>query len=111
MKEGRWGAAELFAVAWVAVQVGLPVALLLLAERPAPLGWQMYSATRAFPEVRAEGPAGELRVVELDRFVPRPRAEVEYSVLLPPFLCRELPGTVAVRVRTGDEPEARYPCP
>lgn len=112
-----WSAAGAFAVAWVVVQVGLPTVLLAVGERPAPLGWQMYSATRPFPQVVAEVEGRGPEEVDLSRYVPRPRAEVDYARLLPPFLCQHIPGALAIEVRggirrdAGDGAVERYPCP
>lgn len=111
-----WPAAGVFAVAWVVVQVGLPTLLLAAGERPVPLGWQMYSATRPFPQVVAELEGGGRDAVDLSRYVPRPRAEVDYARLLPPFLCEQIPGAQAIEVRggvrqgPGDGVVERYPC-
>jgi hypothetical protein len=114
MSGGGWSVAGVFAVAWVVVQVGVPTVLLALGERPTPLGWQMYSATRGFPLVWVEVEGGAPEEVELSRYVPRPRAEVDYARLLPPFLCRQIPGARWVEVRAGgseDAPAERHACP
>lgn len=101
-----------FVLVWLILQVGIPTVMLVRPQRPSPFGWQMYAASRGLRAVEVEDASGTLARVEVRRFIPHPRTELDYAVLLPPFLCERLPGARAIVVTRsgGDEPPVRHAC-
>ncbi len=91
-----------FVLVWLAFQIGLPIAMLFAEYRPAPFGWQMYSATRNESEFRIEWRNDSVSTLDFAAIVPRPRAELDYSVLVPRHVCGHFQGVRSVVVTELD---------
>ena len=87
---------------FVAWQLLVPAAM-LFAQRPARLGWQMYSALPDLPQAWLLDAAGHETAVEVPSLFAKSRAEIDYAATLRAGLC-DLPGTVAVKLWEADEP-------
>lgn len=90
-------------------QVVLPL-LLLGRPRPAPFGWQMYSAAPPVVELTLVLEGGELRPVAKAAWVARERHELDLAELLPPHLCRAMEGVRAVLVHRPGHGDRRFEC-
>ena len=99
----RLRVAAAFAVAWVAIQLLVPL-WLLTAPRPARFAWQMYSATPAYPEVVALAEGGRRDTLSVSTYLAAIRYDLSprYRDLIGPHVCRVVPGVRAVDLR-------RYP--
>lgn len=90
-----------FLVLFVAWQLLIPAAM-LLTQRPARFGWQMYSALPDLPQAWLLDAAGHETAVEVSPLFAKSRAEIDYAAALRAGLC-DLPGTVAVKLWEPDE--------
>lgn len=93
----------------LAVQLLIPLHQ-LGQPRPARWGWQMYSTIRprsTFTVLLADGSA---YAVDPRDYVPHIRTEIDLDPLLPAYLCRTVPGIVAVRITPLDGPAEVTPC-
>lgn len=92
----------------VAIQVGIPLAL-LFEPRPSRFGWQMYSTLVLPPEASIELEDGTLEPVDVERRIADPRAEIRWAEPLARVLCAD---TAAVAVVVSDHyGTIRVPCP
>lgn len=85
-------------VAYLAVQLVVPVVMWATQPHPAPFAWAMYSAAPASPHIEVVFEDGTRRQVPLTDEVVRTRAEIPYAEVLPAHLCRVMQGVVAVDV-------------
>jgi len=100
-------------VAWLTVQVGVPVLQHLTTDGARPFAWQMFSRRVDVPLFKVVGADGsETEVEDWERHLGRTRLEVDFARHVPPFLCRTEPGAVAVTTYRGDGsgPVARLDC-
>ena len=86
-------------VAYLVVQVTVPV-VLLFEPRPAPLGWQMYSGVRMWPEYSLVV-NDTLADVHVDRFLVRRRNDF-VAPDLSHHICARITGATAVIERRGE---------
>lgn len=108
----RSRAVAAFVVVYVAVQVGLPAAL-LLEPRTQRFGWQMYSVVSRYPVVTAVRADGSRDSVKVDAFLARARAEMDpaYALQLPALVCgRSADVEVVEVVRMPDSVRTVHPC-
>ncbi len=78
-----------------AAMIGIP-AVQLFGHRPAPFGWQMYSALPGLPTAWTISDAGLATPVDLGELFARHRVEMDYRSLLLAALCGD--GVAAVRI-------------
>ena len=105
--------AAAFVVAWLAVQVGLPVLQHRTTEGARPFAWQMFSRGVDVPRFKVEAVDGsETEVEDWHRHLGRVRFEVDFARHVPPFLCHSEPGAVAITTyrADGSGPVARLEC-
>ena len=105
MTIGRKRSSRLVAAAialFVAWQLLMPAAL-LFANRPAPFGWQMYSALPDLPRAWVLDAEGRESPVDLRTLFAETRAEIDYAAALRAGLCN-LPAVVAVKVQEPERP-------
>jgi hypothetical protein len=93
-----------FVVLFLAFQLLVPAAA-LFSRRPAPFGWQMYSALPQLPQAWLVDTAGHETQVNLGALFAESRAEIDYAAALRMGLC-DLPGAKSVKLL---EPDARAP--
>jgi len=97
-----------FCVAYVAVQIVLSIRGL---SNPGRLrfAWGMYAVAGSLPTIDIVYPAAYARPMEPDvaeRFlVMRGRPDVDYEVLLPPYICAAVPAAEALHVE-----RRTFPC-
>jgi len=106
----RHRAAMAFVVAFLAVQIGVPL-WKLIEPRPARFGWQMFSGLRGLPEFRVVLRHGQSFDVPLGWHVGAGRSDVDYAGFLPPHLCRSYAGAAEIRVHFRSGTEQVYRCP
>ena len=70
----------------VAVQIAVPALAMVLCDAPTRFGFQMYSGVGSLPEITADGAA-----VPIDSLIAAPRAEIDWSRVLPEHTCRQFP--------------------
>lgn len=114
--DARWSwrtrAAAAFVVLFLAVQIGLPAAL-LFKPRTQRFGWQMYSVVSRLPAVTAVRTDGTRDTVAVDAFLARARAEMDpsFALQLPPLVCAASAGVEAVEiVSMPDSVRTVHPC-
>jgi hypothetical protein len=95
-------AAALFFVAFLAVQLAVPLIQLVSAPRPARFSWQMYSVVSDAPRFDLVMRDGTSQPVALELYVTSLRADVPLVRYLPPHLCRLFPQAMAVRYQQND---------
>jgi hypothetical protein len=110
---GRWSASAIlaaaFIVGWLVVQLLTP-ALVLLAPRQSPFGWQMYSSMSELPDAWTVGADGTLREVDVQALFTVLRAEIDYVAALRAGLCKVTDAdAVVIQAPGAPEPE-RVPC-
>lgn len=81
------------------IQVALAVAM-LFAPRPAPYGWQMYSAVPDKPPAWAVT-RGVSEPIDVEAFLVHDRAEIDYTDLVRAHGC-ERTGADAIRIELAD---------
>ncbi len=96
----------------VAALFVVPALVLLLGDKPARLGFQMYSG---YGETSAtwQDPRGERHVVDLAPLVASLRADIDWTSVLPPALCERIAGAVRVevtRTRPGEDATVGVSC-
>jgi hypothetical protein len=80
------------------VQIGVPAFVLVTAgEGPERFGWQMFAKRGSLPTVRVVDGQGHDKAVDLPRLA-RPRPELDYSSVLPSYVCDRHPRARAVVV-------------
>lgn len=79
----------------IAIQLAVPT-LAFFQEPPSRLGWQMYSGIGQLPEINVERPNGDLTDLPFTDVAAAPRPELNWSELLPPFVCAQLPDAIAI---------------
>lgn len=85
-----------FVVIWLAIQVLVP-AYALIQQRPARLGWQMYTSVTELPTVAIRRVDGSEQAIDLAGMVARDRAEADYAAAVRQELClREGVATVII---------------
>ena len=95
-------AAACFFVAFLAVQLIVPIVQIVWAPRPARFGWQMYSVVSAEPRFELELRDGIRQPVAIEPYVTSLRGDVPLARFLPAHLCRLFPNSVAVHYQTDD---------
>jgi hypothetical protein len=107
-------AAAVFVVAWLAVQVVVPLTQQATKEGARPFAWQMFSRKIDVPRFKVVAADGSEREVDdWERHLGRSRLEVNFGRHVPPFLCRAEAGAVAITTYRADGtgPVARRDCP
>lgn len=90
------------AVAYLVLQLALPVAAAFSTQRPAPLGWQMFSSGRLNLHFDVTYTDGRVERHTPERLVVHSRDDIPFARLLPSVLCAR-PGAVVVDVdQAGD---------
>ena len=84
------------------VQLAMPISRLIDGEEASRFGWQMFSGSRAFPELVVETDDGEEVAIDLSEYLIRQRVEIDVAAVVPPHLCAEIPGATAVRWDGGE---------
>lgn len=85
----------------ILVQFAVPISRLVDEDKATRFGWQMFSGSRAFPQLVVETPEGDVDIA-LSDFLIRQRVEIDVVQVLPPFLCSEIPNAVSVRWDDGE---------
>jgi hypothetical protein len=99
-------AAALFFVAFLAIQLAVPIVQLVSAPRPARFGWQMYSVRSVPPRFDLLLRDGTSQPVALESYVTSLRADVPLVRFLPPHLCGIFPQAAAVRYQQDEGSES-----
>ena len=94
----RWLIAA-FVGAYVAVQVLLPG--IVLWAGGSQFRWAMFETYRPVPSFFVESTDGRTIVIELGDVVVRARGDVDYPSVVPPHLCRTIPGARSVRTEAA----------
>jgi len=80
------------------LQIAVPAFVLLTGgDAPERFGWQMFAKRGSMPTVRIVDERGHERAVDLPPFA-RVRPELDYSRVLPTYVCDRHPGAVSVTV-------------
>jgi hypothetical protein len=85
----------------VLIQLCVPVSRLIDGDEATRFGWQMFSGSRAFPELVVETPQGDVDIALSDYLI-RQRVEIDVADVLPPHLCDEIPNAIAVTWADGE---------
>jgi len=100
-----------FFVAFLAIQIAVPIVQLVWAPRPARFGWQMYSVVSAAPRFDLIMRDGLARPLDITPYVTSLRADVPLTRFLPPHLCTLFSDAAAVRYQMDDGSQAGiYQC-
>ena len=103
--------AACFFVAFLAVQIVIPLIQLAWSPRPARFGWQMYSVGSATPRFELIMRDGTDKPLDITPYVTSLRGDVPLVRFLPPHLCTLFPEAAAVRYQTDDGLQAgTYQC-
>ena len=84
----------------VLAQFYVPVSRLIDGDEATRFGWQMFSGSRAFPELVVETPQGDVEIALSDYLI-RQRVEIDVASVLPPHLCDEIPNAITVTWADG----------
>jgi hypothetical protein len=84
---------------YLVVQFAIPISR--IGDDARRFGWQMFSTAQFAPEFVVVTPTGEIDIDHRDH-VAMSRADVDFERLLPPHLCRVVPGAVSVRWEEGE---------
>jgi hypothetical protein len=95
-------AAAWFFVAFLAIQIAVPVIQLIWSPRPARFGWQMYSVVSKPPRFELIMRDGTARPLDITPYVTSMRADVPLVRFLPPHLCKLFPDAAAVSYALDD---------
>jgi hypothetical protein len=85
----------------LATQFALPISRLLDDDEASRFGWQMFSGSKAFPELAVQTDEGEIDILLSDYLV-RERVEIDVAAVLPPHLCAVVPGAIRVMWDDGE---------
>ena len=88
-------------VAFLAVQLAIPVSRLGAHESARRFGWQMFSTAQETPAFVVNTESGVVEV-ELDEYIAGARGDVDIVGLLPPHLCNVVSGAVRVTWDSGE---------
>jgi hypothetical protein len=100
-----------FFVAFLAIQIAVPIVQLVWAPRPARWGWQMYSVISTAPQFELISRDGAARPLDITPYVTSMRADVPLARFLPPHLCKLFPDAAAVSYALGNGEQAgTYQC-
>lgn len=94
-------------VAWLAIQVAVPT-VALFHERPARLGWQMYTAVTDLPVVNVRETDGSMHSIDVRALVARERAEADFTTAIADALCRNASVAAVIVDHAGKQSER--PC-
>jgi hypothetical protein len=94
-------------VAWLAIQVAVPT-VALFHDRPARLGWQMYTAVTDLPVVTLRETDGSTHSIDVRALVARDRAEADFTTAIADALCRREAVAAVIVEHTGTRSER--PC-
>jgi hypothetical protein len=104
-------AAAGFFVAFLAIQVVMPIVQLVSAQRPARFGWQMYSVISDAPDFELILRDGTAQPIDIRPYVASLRGDVPLARFVPPHLCTLFPNAAAVHYRIDDETQmGTYQC-
>jgi hypothetical protein len=87
-------------VAFLAVQLAIPISRLGAHESARRFGWQMFSTARETPAFVVNTESGVVEI-ELDEYMAGARGDVDIVALLPPHLCNVVSGAVRVSWDSG----------
>jgi hypothetical protein len=110
----RWSplavVAAVIVVAWLAVQVAIPIKTFFIAGEQQ-FGWQMFSLQSHRPTYTVQFVDGSVKPVDWNKYVSRSRGDYHVDDAMPPFLCRRLPDAEIVfqHFRNKSTPKA-YRC-
>jgi hypothetical protein len=102
----RRAAAASFFVAFLAIQLAVPIVQLLWAPRPARFGWQMYSVVSAQPRFELIMRDGATRSLDISPYVTSMRGDVPLARFLPAHLCMLFPDAAAVHYQMDQGAQA-----
>lgn len=88
----------MFVVAFLVVQLIVPVAVWISQPHPARFAWEMFAATPAEPAVEVVSADGLKKSFGLGDFVVRKRGDIRYERVLPQHVCSVVRDAVTVRV-------------
>jgi len=110
MRLARLAAASFF-IAFLAIQIGVPIIQLVWSPRPARFGWQMYSVVSAAPRFNLIMRDGAAKSLDITPYVTSLRGDVPLARFLPPHLCSLFPDAAAVHYQMNDRSQAGiYQC-
>jgi hypothetical protein len=81
----------------VAIQVAVPLLVLVTQDKPGRFGFQMFSGAGSFEASQITG-SGERATIDVPALIEGFRVEVTWTERLPEYLCRRLPDAVSVTV-------------
>ena len=104
-------AAMCFFVAFLSIQLTVPIIQLVWSPRPARFGWQMYSVVSAPPRFDLIGRDGTTSPLDISPYVTSMRGDVPLAQFLPAHLCARFPDAAAVHYQMADGSQAgTYQC-
>jgi hypothetical protein len=104
-------AAAVFLVAFLVIQILIPLVQFVRAPRPARFGWQMYSVASAAPRFELIMRDGATKPLDITPYVTSLRGDVPLARFLPRHLCTLFPDAAAVHYQMDDDSQAGiYQC-
>jgi hypothetical protein len=104
-------AAAVFLVAFLVIQILMPLVQFVRAPRPARFGWQMYSVASTAPRFELIMPDGNTKPLDITPYVTSLRGDVPLARFLPQHLCALFPDAAAVHYQMADDSQAGiYQC-
>lgn len=84
----------------LAAQLGIPVSRLGNTDSAQRFGWQMFSGSKAFPQLVVVTASGERDIRTVD-YLLRARVEIDLIEALPPHLCEVISDAASIRWDDG----------
>lgn len=84
----------------VLIQLGIPASLVGAEDQPR-FGWQMFSTGDPLPSFEVVK-GSDVEAIDLDEYMARDRDEIDVTALLPPHLCKVIPGATRIVWDTGE---------
>jgi hypothetical protein len=97
-----------FVGAYLLVQVLVPGVILWAGGSQ--FRWAMFETYRPVPRFLVESTDGSTLVVDLGDVVVRARGDVDYPSVVPPHLCKTIPGARSVRIEAGGSDLGSWAC-